>query len=413
MESGLEAMSETIDAGTVDVEPPAFPMPRTCPFSVPEGYEPLREDRPITAIPLPTGKNGWLITRHEHAQQVLNNPKVSSDRTRQDHPVAAIPKEMLKEFNQSLAGMDPPRHTMQRRMANQTFTVKRMQALRPRIQQIVDEHIDAMLDGPRPVDLMQAFAKPVPSLMICELIGVPRADLGMVERITRGTLARDPAERPPAFMELNSYLDSLVTRKTQDPGDDLLGRLVINNRQRAGDILEHDDMVAMARLLLQAGHETTTNMIGLGVVTLLQHPTQLAEIKADPGCTPAAVEELLRYLNITDVMLSRMAVADVEVGDTVIPSGDGILVLTGAANTDPRVYDEPERFDIHRGARNHLAFGYGAHQCLGQNLARIALDIVFNTLFARIPDLRLATPVESLPLKDVQPYGFHEIPVVW
>lgn len=389
-----------------------FPMPRTCPFHVPEGYAGLLAEPPV-AIPLPTGRHGWLVTRHEHAQQVLLDPGVSSDRTREDHPIAAIPKERIKEFNQSLAGMDPPAHTIQRRMANQMFTVRKMAALRPRIQQLVDEHITAMLDGDRPADLMRALARPVPSLMICELIGVPAEDLSLVERITRGTLARDPMDRPPAFLELNAYLDELVAGKHDDPGDDLLGRLVIGNRERTENRLDHDDMVAMARLLLQAGHETTTNMIGLGTVTLLEHPDQLAELKADPALFPQAVEELLRYLNITDMMLSRMAVADVEVGGVTIPAGDGIFVLTGASNRDERVYEQPARFDVHRKARNHLAFGYGTHQCLGQNLARMALDIVFATLFARVPDLRLAVPVADLPLKDEQPYGFHEIPVTW
>jgi cytochrome P450 len=405
-------MADVVESGGPP-EPPTFPQPRTCPFSVPEGYAALRDTEGIPSIPLPTGKRGWIVTRFDDARQVLLDPAVSSDRTRQDHPVAPIPKEMIKQFNQSLAGMDPPKHTTQRRMANQTFTVKRMQELRPYIQRLTDEHIDAMLAGPRPVDLMTALAKPVPSLMICELIGVPKEDLANVERITRGTLARDPAERPPAFMELNVYLEQLVRSKHENPGDDLLGRLVVANRSRDTDQLDDDDMVAMARLLLQAGHETTTNMIGLGTVTLLEHPEQLAELKANPDLIPGAVEELLRYLNITDVMLSRMAVADVKVGDTVIPEGDGIFVLTGASNMDERVYENPERFDIHRGARNHLAFGYGTHQCLGQNLGRMALDIVFRTLLSRIPDLRLAVPVDELPLKDVQPYGFHEIPVTW
>jgi len=405
-------MADVVDSGAPR-EAPIFPQPRTCPFSVPEGYAALRDVDGIPSIPLPTGKRGWLVTRFDDARQVLLDSAVSSDRTRQDHPVAPIPKEMIKQFNQSLAGMDPPRHTTQRRMANQTFTVKRMQDLRPYLQRLTDEHIDAMLAGPRPVDLMQALAKPVPSLMICELIGVPKEDLGNVERITRGTLARDPAQRPPAFLELNVYLEQLVAAKHEDPDDDLLGRLVVANRKRDTDQLDEDDMVAMARLLLQAGHETTTNMIGLGTVTLLEHPDQLGELKANPDLIPGAVEELLRYLNITDIMLSRMAVKDVKVGDTVIPAGDGIFVLTGASNMDERVYEDPTRFDIHRGARNHLAFGYGTHQCLGQNLGRMALDIVFRTLLSRIPDLRLAVPVDELPLKDVQPYGFHEIPVTW
>ncbi|WP_216206351.1 cytochrome P450 [Amycolatopsis aidingensis] len=407
-------MTDVADSGGEAAEAPPFPMPRTCPFDVPEGYAGLRDTPGLPSVPLPTGKRGWLVSRYDDARQVLLDPGVSSDRTRQDHPVAPIPKEMLKEFNQSLAGMDPPEHTVQRRMANQTFTVKRMQELRPHIQQLVDQHIDAMLAGPRPVDLMQALAKPVPSLMICELIGVPEQDLSTVEEITRGTLARNPEDRPPAFLRLNAYLDELVRAKHEEPGDDLLGRLVVSNRERAeADQLDLDDMVAMARLLLQAGHETTTNLIGLGTVALLEHPDQLAELKADPSLTPNAVEELLRYLNITDVMLSRAAIADVKVGDTVIPDGDGIFVLTGASNRDERVFDNPDTFDIHRGARNHLAFGYGTHQCLGQNLARMALDIVFRTLFARIPDLRLAVGVDELPLKDVQPYGFHEIPVTW
>ncbi|MDP4510118.1 cytochrome P450, partial [Nonomuraea turcica] len=219
-------------------------------------------------------------------------------------------------------------------------------------------------------------------------------------------------DRQRAFAELRAYMDDLITRKESEPGDDLFSRQIA--RQREEGTLDHADLVSMAFLLLSAGHETTANMISLGVIGLLSHPEQLALIKADPGKTLMAVEELLRYFSIADVVTSRVAIEDVQIGGVSIKAGEGVIVSGLSANFDPSVFTNPADLDVERGARHHLAFGFGPHQCLGQNLARMELQIVFDTLFRRIPTLRLAAPVEDLPFKtDAVIYGAYELPVTW
>jgi cytochrome P450 len=310
--------------------------------------------------------------------------------------------------------MDPPEHGPARRAVVGEFTVRRIAALRPRIQQIVDEHLDAMLDGPRPADLVRALALPVPSLVICELLGVPYDEHDFFQTHSAQLLNRRATEqeRQHAALELAIYLDKLIRTKEQEPTDDLLGRQIA--KQRDNGEVDHSALLGLAFLLLIAGHETTANMISLGTYMLLQHPEALTALREDPDKAANAVEELLRYFTIAEFAMARVTLEDVELGGTVIPAGSGVLMLANAGNRDPEVFEDAQRFDIDRGARHHLAFGYGAHQCLGQNLARVELEIVFNTLFRRIPNLRLAVPADQLTFKDeATVYGMHELPVTW
>jgi cytochrome P450 len=204
----------------------------------------------------------------------------------------------------------------------------------------------------------------------------------------------------------------LLARKESEPGDDLFSRQIA--RQREEGTLDHASLVSMAFLLLLAGHETTANMISLGVVGLLENPEQLAQIKADPSKTPMAVEELLRYFSIVEIATSRVATEDVRIGGVTIKAGEGVVVSGLSANWDPAMFENPAELDVQRGARHHIAFGYGPHQCLGQNLARLELQIVFDTLFRRIPTLRLAAPVDDIPFKsNASIYGAYELPVTW
>jgi len=215
-----------------------------------------------------------------------------------------------------------------------------------------------------------------------------------------------------AIAQMYEFLDDLIGAKVQNPGDDLLSRLAAKLGEE--QTLEQEDLAPVAGLLVIAGFDTTTNMIALGTVLLLEHPEQLAELKRDPSLTPKAVEELLRYLSIVDSATVRVATRDIELSGVTIAEGDGIIALNGAANWDGATFPEPGRFDIHRPAEGHLAFSYGSHQCLGANLARVELDIVFRTLFARIPELRLAVPVDELPFKyGSHVYGLDELPVTW
>ncbi|MGH3499473.1 MAG: cytochrome P450, partial [Nocardioidaceae bacterium] len=231
-------------------------------------------------------------------------------------------------------------------------------------------------------DLVQALSLPVPSMVVCELLGVPYADHDFFQSRSARSLSQTtpPEDRRRAVTELFDYLDRLVAAKSDEPADDLLSRQLA----RSGDFGE---VTSLAFLLLVAGHETTANMISLGTMTFLERPDDLRAIRDDPARTPAAVEELLRYFTIAEFATSRVAVADVELGGVLIRAGDGVVTLANTADRDPDVFDKPDELDIERGARNHLAFGFGAHQCLGQNLARMELEIVFNTLFRRIPSL--------------------------
>ncbi len=393
---------------------PAFPPPRECPFHASEDHLARREPGPLTRATLRSGRQAWVASRHADVRAVLTDPAFSANRLDPNFPLVTGRRVQRQDMRPSLISMDPPAHGPARRAVVGEFTVRRLAALRPRIQQIVDEHVDAMLAGPRPADLVAALALPVPSLVICELLGVPYADHEYFQQRTKTLLSRTATREQvrSAGEELRSYMDDLVRAKEADPGDDLIGRQI--HRQRAEGAADHDALTSLAVLLLIAGHETTANMISLGTVALLQRPGQLAELRRDPGRTPDAVEELLRHLTIVEWITSRVAVADTELGGVPVRAGEGVVTVNLAANHDPAVFPDPGRVDLARGARNHVAFGYGAHQCLGQNLARVELQIVFDTLFARIPTLRVAVPLEELPVKDdATIYGLHELPVTW
>ncbi len=292
------------------------------------------------------------------------------------------------------------------------FTLKRATALRPRIHRIVDERLDAMIAQGPPADLVSAFALPVPSMVICALLGVPYADHDFFEeqsrRLLRGPL---PADVQDARDRLEGYLGELVDRKREAPGEGLLDDLV--RKQEAEGAFDRDQLIAYAVILLVAGHETTANMISLGTYTLLGHPHRLAELRADPSLLPGAVEELMRVLSIADGLL-RVATEDIEVDGRTIRAGDGVVFSTSVINRDETVYPEPDTLDWHRPARHHVAFGFGIHQCLGQNLARAELEIALHTLFARLPGLRLAAPAREIPFKPGDTIqGMLELPVAW
>jgi cytochrome P450 len=398
-------------------EPVDYPMQRRCPFDPPEEYAGLRDRGEVIQVRVPTGQLAWLVTRYADVRRLLVDPRVSADRRHPSMPftedVTPQTRRNIAAVGRSLVGLDPPEHGVRRRMLITEFTVRRMQALRPHIQHTVDDCIDGMLEGPRPVDLVSALAVPVPVRTICELLGFPYSARDLIERTVTALLRRSVSaqERQQTSAELRAYIDSQITAKEAEPPDDLIGRLIVHDRE--SKLYDHDLLVGLTMLLMVAGFETTASMIALGVIILLQEPERLSGIVADPAVTNLAIEELLRYVSVVDA-LSRVAVEDIEVGDVTVRAGDGLLLSFLAANRDPTVFPEPSTMDIHRGARHHMAFGYGIHQCIGQNLAREELQIVYRTLFARVPGLRLAEPLDQLPFKaDSNIFGVDHLQVTW
>jgi cytochrome P450 len=401
----------TTPASTV----PDYPMARAsrCPFDPPPA---LRTLAPVSRVRLWDGSTPWLITRHADTRAIFADSRVSADGRRAGYPHLSAGARARRTHAPSFISMDDPDHARLRRMVTGMFTIRRVDALRPSIQRIVDERIDALLAGPRPVDLVGAFALPVPSLVICHLLGVPYADHDFFQRRAQVLVSRDETvERViAAHDELTEYLDGVIAGKLAEPADDLLSKLA--GEHVATGELSRRDAALMAVLLLIAGHETTANMIALGTLALLEHPDQLAALRDtdDPALIAGAVEELLRYLTIVHSGRRRVALQDIEIDGQTIRAGDGIVLAGDAANRDEDVFSDADRLDVHRDARGHLAFGFGVHACLGQPLARVELQIVYGTLYRRLPGLRPAVPLEQVAFKhDSVIYGVYELPVTF
>jgi len=397
---------------------PGYPMARAqgCPLDPPPGLRVLLSEGPLRRVRLWDGSTPWLVTRHAEQRALLADRRVSSDPTRDGFPYPTPNVRARRQAGLSFISMDDPEHARLRRMVTGAFTMRRIEGLRAGIQRLVDALIDEMLAGPAPADLVAAFALPVPSLVICQLLGVPYADHDFFQRAARTLVNRyAPAEAAQeAAGELTAYLDRLIEGKLAEPGDDLLSR-VAAERVATGEMTRRE-LANMGLLLLLAGHETTANMIALGTYALLTHPDQLAAVRDadDPQLIVRTVEELLRYLTITHSGRRRVATEDIEIAGQVIRAGEGIILANEAANRDAAVFPDPDRLDVRRDARGHIAFGFGVHQCLGQPLARVELQVVYGTLYRRVPTLALAADPARIPFKhDSIIYGVYELPVTW
>ncbi|MEV6036404.1 cytochrome P450 [Nonomuraea sp. NPDC052116] len=392
-----------------------------CPLDPAPAMRARQEEGPLARVRLWDGSTAWLVTGHAEHRAVLGHPKVSVEPARgipRLSPAEAATMDSLAKAGSASLGfimMDDPEHARLRRMATSAFTVKRVEAMRPATQEIADELIDRLLAGPKPADLVEAFALPLPSLVISNLLGVPYDDHEFFQANSRTIINRNSTaeERGQAQHRLAEYLDGLIGEKLAKPGDDLLSGLV--ERVKAGE-LSRQEAARMGVLMLFAGHETTANMITLGTLALLRDPGQLALLREsdDPKLIASAVEELLRYLTITHGGLRRVALEDIEIAGQVIRAGEGIITVNETANRDPSVFPDPDRLDLQRNPRLHVTFGYGVHQCLGQPLARMELQVAYPALLRRIPTLALAAELEQIPFKhDGFVYGAYELPVTW
>ncbi|MQA95385.1 MAG: cytochrome P450 [Streptosporangiales bacterium] len=351
-------------------------------------------------------RSAWLVTRHDHAREVLADAERFSNRAPDGDGRPGVIDEGF------MLGMDPPEHTRLRRMLTGAFTVRRVRTLEPQIAAIVRDHLDAMAAAGPPADLVQAFALPVPSLVICELLGVPYADRADFQRRSRTVVdfSADRETQAANAAEMRAYMTGLVAAARKASGDDLLGALI----REHGDDLTDGELAGLGNLLLLAGHETTANMLGLGTLTLLRNPDQLAAVRDDPAAVDGAVEELLRYLSIVAFGVAKHVTRDLTFHGQAMRAGDPVIVSLPAANRDPALAEEPGSLDVARAAGPHVAFGYGVHHCLGAPLARAEMRIAFPALLRRFPGLRLAVPPERVRYRGASVvYGVEELPVAW
>src|SRR3954452_1423561 len=371
-----------------------IPMPmhmRRMGFDPPPELAHLRGDEGVLRVLTPFGLPAWLVTRYDDVRTVLSDPERFSN-ARTDFPFAEQMQLSREEIAQrragQLLGIEPPEHTRLRRMLTPEFTVRRIRRLAPPVEGMVDSHLDALEKEGPPADLVSQFALPVPSLVICELLGVPYAEREQFQRRTREQLDLSVLmpERLRLQRESRAFMEGQVARAKAAPGDDMLGMLV----REHGDELTDDELVGVSLLLLIAGHETTANMLGLGTLALLRNPEQLAAVRDDPAAVEPAVEELLRWLSIVPQGILRTTTAEVTLGGQTIPAGSFVAASLLAANRDPGLVEDPDRLDITRGAMGHAAFGHGLHHCLGAPLARMEMTTAFPALLRRFPQLGLA-----------------------
>jgi cytochrome P450 len=371
----------------------------------------LRDSGGIARVHTPFGRDAYLVTGYEAVRDVLADTATFSNglpTDGQDGPDRGSNRYQVG----NLLTMDPPEHSRLRRLLTPEFTVRRMRRLEPRIAEIVGDHLDRMEALAPPLDVVAHFALPIPSLVICELLGVPYRDrFEFTERSNRQLDTSLPrSERQALIAESWAYMARLVAAARDAPGEDMLGMLV----REHGDAIGTDELVGVAALLLLAGHETTANMLGLGTLALLCHPDQLALVRDHPEAVGPAVEELLRWLSIVQGLTPRVTTAAVVLGSQMIPAGELVVCAPPAANRDPALIDEPERLDVRRGGSRHLAFGHGIHHCLGAPLARMELTIALPALLRRFPSLALAVPFEEVAFRvEHLIYGLHTLPVAW
>lgn len=397
----------------------AFPQDRTCPYQPAPGYQPLANQRPLAQVSLYDGRRAWAVTSRAVARRLLIDPRLSSDRSNPAWPmmfagmaatVSDIQQKVMKIVT-ALSGVDDPVHNARRKMLIRSFTLRRINALRPKIHQIVDRHLNAMIDNGPPTDLIPAFAAPVPVTVLYHLLGIPEEDHAFFEQQSHQLAFSSNANE--AYDELMAYMASLIAHKLRSPGEGVLDDL-LTQHGTSGDVLGDEELLSTLVLQVAGGHGTTASMISLSVFTLLTNPDQFAELQADPTLMPTAVDELMRLLSIPDGM-PRLATDDIEIDGTTIHKGDGVFFITSLINRDTDVYDTPDSLGWHRGSvRDHISFGFGGHQCLGQNLARATMEIALGTLIQRLPTLQLAAPAEEIPFNPGAAFQVMiELPVTW
>ncbi|WP_030689616.1 cytochrome P450 [Streptomyces globisporus] len=376
-----------------------------CPFDPPAELLDARRHGPISRYTHPGGKPGWLITGYDMVRSVLADPRFSSRKDLMNVVDFQLPPAPPGEF----LLMDEPEHSRYRKPLVGKFTVRRMRMLTERIEQITADCLDAMEEAGPTADLVTAFAKPIPTIVICEILGVPYEDRASFQAQIDAFMGGEVSDEEliAAYTATQEYLAQLVAAKRANPTDDVLSELTDSD-------LTDEELKGISLILLAAGFDTTANMLSLGTFALLRNPDQLAALRADPGLTDGAVEELLRYLSVAKTF-HRTALEDVELGGQTIKAGTTVLLSYNTANRDPDRFTDPHTLDLSRQAAGHLAFSHGIHQCLGQQLARVEMRVAFRALVDRFPTLRLAVPAEEVALRpeSADIFGVKSLPVTW
>ncbi len=365
-------------------------------------YARLRVEAPVWRTTLPDGRTAWLVTRYEDVAGVLKDATFAKDKLNAMDPGqrAKTPwvPGFLKPLERNMLDLDEPDHARLRALVSKAFTPRLVERLRPRVEALSEELLDAMERKGR-AELVADYALPLPATVIAELLGVPPEDRRKFHRWSSGLVSvssgRDMLRALPAALAFVRYLRKAFGRRRAEPGDDLMTALV--QAEEAGDKLSEDELLAMGFLLLVAGHETTVNLIASGTLALLEHPEQAEMLRGDPSLLKPAVEELLRYTSPVELATERYPREEVEVAGTRIPRGELVLAVIGSANRDERHFEDPDALDLARDPNRHLAFGRGGvHHCLGAPLARMEGQIAINALLRRFPRARLAAAPETL-----------------
>jgi cytochrome P450 len=374
----------------------------------------LRETRPVAPVPMPDRGRAWFITRYADARAALADPRLANDVHHWPGGRLQRPSEAAGGVHAHLLNNDPPVHTRLRRLVQKAFTPRRVARLRPRAGEIAAGLLDEMEAAGGVTDLLDAYARPLPGAVLCELLGVPEADRVRVSAAV--THYDKPGEADRVTRELGAYLTELIAAKRAAPGDDLLSALALVrddiNEDGSGDGLTDTEARSVAFQIIMGGFGTTVNLIGNGTFALLTHPEERARLRADPSLLPAAVEELLRFTNPVNHATDRFTTEDMTVGDVVIPAGEWVFMAISSANRDPDRFPDPDRLDLSRDTFGHLAFGHGIHYCLGAPLARMEAEVALGALLARFPELSLAVPPKELRRRPVSLMnGLESLPV--
>ncbi|WP_225727902.1 MULTISPECIES: cytochrome P450 [unclassified Nocardia] len=399
---------------TVNTEVRQYPFGEPFRLDMHPQYAKLRSDEPVSRVRLPYGGDGWLVTRYEDVKQVLADPRFSRAITVDREDIPRTTPEPARAG--SLLSMDPPEHTRLRKLVAKAFTGRRVELLRPRAQQIVDERLDEIERCGPPADLVRQLALPLPVTVICEMLGIPPEEQHRFRDFSDAVLSTTAYTREQindARDALEAYLAEVVAQRREHPTDDLMSALVAARDNE--DRLSEEELVSLGVTLLVAGHETTANQIANFTYLLLSEREQWELLRGRPDLVPEAVEELLRYVQLgSGGGFARVATEDIELSGVTVRAGEAVFVNTQSANRDERVFEASERLDLTRKINPHLAFGHGVHHCLGAQLARLELQVAIGTLLRRFPELRIAVPIDEVPWKKgLLVRGPVALPVSW